>query len=106
MPVFILARRIAMARDVEVTWTTQDQNIPGGGADHFVVLLGTVEVNEPLTARMHLFVGVAPGQYQGAVSVVKADGTELKPPVIYNITVVDAPPATTPVPVTVTAALK
>jgi hypothetical protein len=96
-----------MARDVQVDWVTQDQNIVGGGADHFVVLLGTTEVSEPLTARSHLFPAVAPGQYQGAVSVVKADGTELKPPVIYSVTVVDVvPPALTPVPVSVTAVLK
>jgi hypothetical protein len=100
-------RRVSMARDVQVTWVTQDQTIVGGGADHFVVLLGTTEVNEPLTSRTHLFPAVAPGTYQGAVSVCKADGTELKPPVIYSITVVDvAPPAMTPVPVSVTAVLK
>ena len=36
-----------MARDVQVDWVTQDQSIPGGGADHFVVLLGTTEVRSP-----------------------------------------------------------
>ena len=95
-----------MARDVQVDWVTQDQAIPGGGADHFVVLLGTTEVSEPLTARSHLFPAVAPGVYQGAVSVVKLDGTELKPPVIFSVTVTDVVVPMTTVPITVTASLK
>lgn len=95
-----------MARDVQVDWVTQDQNIPGGGADHFVVLLGTTEVEKPLNARQHVFPAVPPGVYQGAVSVCKLDGTELKPPVIFSVTVTDVVVPMTAVPITVTASLK
>lgn len=93
-----------MAKDVVVTWTTQDQVVPNADkADHFVIGIGTTEASEPLTARSHTFSAVEPGAWQGWVSCVDAAGNELATPLLFSVTVPND--ATAPIPVTVEASI-
>jgi hypothetical protein len=90
-------------RNAKVTWQTQDTpGLPGGKTpDHFIVGLGVIEVDVPLTSREHLFADVQPGSYQGHVTVVAADGTELATPKTFSVDIVDLPVNTIPVPIQV-----
>ena len=92
-------------KTVIVNFVTQDQAIPGAtNAHHFVVALGTMEADVELTARSHTFTEVAPGNYTGFVALVDVNGTELMPPVVYQVVV--PADATAPIPVTVNTTIQ
>jgi hypothetical protein len=97
-------------RDVKVEWTTESVVVPNAEtADHYVVGLGTTEVNVAKNLRSHTFIGVPAGSYQGWVVLVNAQGVQLHQPVMFDAVVLDLPPETPPamadVPVSVTVSL-
>jgi hypothetical protein len=93
-----------MARKVIVKWNVEQVSFSGADkADHYVVALGQVEVNVPLTAREHTFDGVDAGELQGFVVLADKDGNEMALPATYSVTVPEDPKA--PIPVQISAAI-
>ena len=90
-----------MAKSVKVTWTTQDTALPAGTKvpSYFHVGLALQELSVPLAERTCTFNNVEPGVMAGFVVVCAADGTELAPPITFNVNV--PTDVLVPVPVTV-----
>jgi len=96
--------------NIIVTWTTQDEPVPNAALiNHFGIKLSPAaggadldDASEPLTARSHTFVNVAPGDY--IVTVQSYNSDESQPsavPLTAPVSVL--PEVTAPVAVTVSA---
>jgi hypothetical protein len=91
-----------MAKDVVLTWTTENKVVPNAAsAHHYVCGIGVLEANEPLDVKTHTF-SVEPGTYDAHVSCVDENGTELSPP-IFKRGIVVPEDATAPIPVNLDA---
>jgi hypothetical protein len=108
----------SMSQSIKVVWETQDEVVPGAeNINHFGIKLtdtaGAVidDASEPLDARSHMFVNVAPGDYFVIAQSYNADESvpssapmtapvsvvaEATAPVIVSLTPSVAPNVVTP----------